>query len=113
MRLPNSAFLDPSRKQIDLLRGKRLSGFDRWHPIVFILCGDAFDERALFGMSGDDGEIVGLQFRQGDFFEVKAQASFAFACVRPVASVAVVGKDWANVPVEIDLPGISRGKRGR
>ena len=56
-------------------------------------------------MPGHDGEIVGLELGQRAFLEVEPQAGFALFRVRPVTGVAVVGKDRADVAIEINLRG--------
>ncbi len=108
---PVRAMGDPLAKQGDLLGLELLAGLDRRHHVVLVGMGDAADQFALGGLAGDDGESAGLGGLEGVGLEVEAELGLALALVRAVAGEAVLGKDGADVAVEINRAGRG-GRRG-
>ena len=103
MFFPFRAFGDPALEGIYLLRRKSFAGFERRHAVVFVLGRDTRDQGTLVRFAGDDGVVAGFQFGESAVLLVEAQAGFAFVGIGAVAGVAVVGKDGADVAVEINL----------
>ena len=93
MLLPRAALLDPAADEVDFARGERSAGGG--HVAGFVAEGDAAEN--LVAGSGAGGEV-------------EAELRHAGGLGGAVAGVAAVGKDGANVAIELD--GLSR-ERGR
>jgi hypothetical protein len=65
-----------------------------------IVARDAEDQLALVGIAGEERLLV-----QRRVAEVEAQVGLAVLLVRPVAEVAVLGEDRADVAVEFHRAG--------
>src|SRR5262249_32953790 len=113
VRLPDGTFLNPARKQADLIIVERLAGLDWRHAIVQVLCGNTLDERARFRMAGHNRKVVGLEFGERAFFEIEPQSRLSFAGMRPMARVAVMREEWGNVLIEIKLRGVGWRRGGQ
>jgi hypothetical protein len=103
MRPVDRALFDPFLEDRDILglHGLGLALGRLRHEMVRVMGFDAFDEFALFGMTGNDGIRVAGAFAEGGFFEVKSQAAFAHFGIWTVAAEAIAGEYRLNVLIEI------------
>ncbi len=101
MLLPLGALLDPFLEERDLSIAELLTELLGRHAFVLFRVGDPLDELAVIRFARLDGPIaaaVGLRF----LFHIQPEIRLAGVLVRPVAGVAVVGEDRANVAVVLD-----------
>ena len=92
------------------IRGRQgLAGIWRRHPVIRILGLNAPDGFALFGVSGNNRRRA-VPASVGGFRQVQAQgflAGFAATGVGAMALEAVLGKNPADIPIELEV------RRGR
>ena len=91
------AFGYPLSEELGFLLGYPLWGLLRRHAFLRVFVRDAVEEFAFSWFAGGDG-------LEGVFPEVKPQVALPGLGIRPVASEALVGKDGADVFVEVDFP---------
>ena len=100
---PRRAFFHPALEQIDLRGLERLVLLRRRHDVVFVGRGDAADQLALFQRTRHHRDFTRLRLAKRHVLHVEPQFALALVRVRPVAGVAVLGKDRTDVAVEIEL----------
>src|SRR5207245_9434208 len=99
---PRRALLDPAADERDLAGVEPVGGPDWRHAHRGIRGCDAADHFAGRRIARHDSEMAAqILFRSG--FGVKPQLALSISLVRPVAGVALVGKDRPDVAVELDL----------
>src|SRR5581483_2747714 len=92
---------NPFLEQLDLRRGKFFAALGRRHQIVWIGCGDAFDELTARAVARLDDRMAVVQFESA-FFGIEAKLGFALTGIRAVTSETIVGKQRADIAAEID-----------
>jgi hypothetical protein len=85
MRLIRGAFFDPLSDQIFLLRCEDFFELRRRHQVVFIVCEEAADNFAAFGIAGQNGLHL-----DGCFSHIQSQVSLAVIFIGSMAGKAVV-----------------------
>jgi hypothetical protein len=103
--LPLGALLDPLVEFFDLQWRQAIAFWG--HLFVGIGAFYAAEELGFGGLVGDDGAVAGFELGEGDFWVVEAQAGLGL--IRTVTFVAILGKDGADVAVEIDWGGRGGG----
>ena len=88
-----------------------LAAVGRRHHLAGAGGGDPLHQERLVGPERDDGG-AGLAHRGGGIEGVEPQAGLLVGAVGPVAEVAAVGEDRADVAAEADGLGGADGKRG-
>ena len=100
--LPRRAAIDPALEQSPSApRSVACANSGGGIRIVASGVAHALIDQALGGLARNDGRAVGAGL-EGGFPQVQAQAGHAGCAVGPVALKAVVGKDGADLPLEID-----------
>ncbi len=94
---PHGPLIDP-RGQFGDLRGSESGAFRR-HAHFFVVSADEVDQLAGRGVARDDVRFVKLTAFESGLANIKPQSRFLL--LRPVAIVAVLGKDRLDVANEI------------
>ena len=102
MGFVDGAFGDPAPEEFLLGRRQRFVRFFLRHDIFGVVREDAFDDLALLGLAGDDGDLPALAGLQRFFTDIQAQAAFARLRIEAVAMKAGVRHDRSDVAVEAD-----------
>jgi len=103
--------LDPAANQLDLGLGERFAvGVGRRHPLVGIFGKDPPQEFALVGVIGNDGPQARIGLGRGAVSQIEANASLAGRVVGPVALVAAVRQQRADIAIVVDLWGFRLGR---
>ena len=114
VRVILGALFDPAGQDVFLGRSQRTMQFRRRHDLVRVGRAHPFDHHALLGVTGYDRPVAALQFfrRSGEFIEAQTCLT-TFVRIRAVTTVAAVGKDGADIAVEVDriVRGRSQGER--
>ena len=97
------ALRDPAPQRLHLRGGELFAEFFRRHLLVGIRGRDALIHRALLGPARHDGRDAGLARLERALLQIEPQAALELFRIRSVAREAGVGKNRANVAVEIDL----------
>jgi hypothetical protein len=92
---------DPTLQQLLLFIGQRLAKFRRRHDGSGVVMSDALHHLAGVGIAGHDG--IAPTRRQGSVTGIQTQVGLARVGIEAMACVAVIGQDWANLPIEVDL----------
>src|SRR5260370_1148811 len=104
MRLVFRAFGNPAAKRVSLSGTEREIRLRRGHHLILIGGKDAPAKQALLRLAGDDGMAMRFfALGVGVLGAVEAQAGLAAGRVRPVAFEATVGKNGADVAVELEF----------
>ena len=93
---------DPAAEDIDLRGRDLLVRIRRWHHFLGVFREEALDQFAAIGVARLDRLDAILEGR-GAFGGVEAELALALLGVEAVAGEAVIGKDRADVPVEIQF----------
>src|SRR5690349_6131325 len=108
MFLPLSALNDPVFEYRDFAIGQLQTGINGGHAIGFDRRSNALDHLAGGGVTFDNGSTA-TEIGLGGSLRIQAQRDFFRDCVGAVATVALVGKDRADVAIEFDGPAGSEG----
>ncbi len=103
VRFVDGALGDPGADGFDLEGREFVVGVDRRHPLFGVGGGEAVHDLAAGRVAGDDGRGGAVAGGVSAFGGVEPQFRFPARGVGPVAGVAVLRKDGADVVVEIDL----------
>ena len=98
--LPAGSLLDPKADELDLLLVQLEPGVGRGHAQGFLPGGDSLEHLAPVRIAGGDSP-VSAQVGEGALLGVEAQLVDAGRLVGPVAGVAAVGQERADVAVEL------------
>ena len=79
----------------------------RRHHLFRVVARDAPDEVAVLHVARRDHRQAALGFPEQPLARVQAQLRLALGRVRPVAAIAAVGEEWADVAVEVDRAGLA------
>ena len=110
VRLVFGTLLDPFLKEFLLTRGQRSDGFGRGHNLIGIGAVDALIDRALGQVARNDGaDVLFAVFGEGLLRDVQTKIGFARVFIGAVTAKATVGKDGADVAVELDFIGRAGG----
>jgi len=99
---PGRAFLDPSPQHGHLVGRQLLAGRGRRHVLVGIGAGDHLQQARLGRSAGDHGPDAGFEALGCPLGLIEAQAGLALGFVGPMALVAMLGQDRADLAVEVD-----------
>ena len=110
------AGFNPRGQQLHLARRDLLAQLGRRHHVIGIGGGDALEEQTLLRLAGHDHAAAIAEVREHALRRVHAQpdallAALALGGVRSVAMEALVGKNRADVPLEVRHGGGGR-RRG-
>lgn len=108
MRLPSRAFSNPFPDQRNLSRLEFFVTIRRRHDFVSVARDEAEVEFALIGIPPNDHRRSVFCSSEETGLGIKPHFSLPGAGVGAVASEAVFGKDWPNIPVEFNL-GLATG----
>src|SRR5687768_3680240 len=100
MSLPLRPLLDPSLDQCDLLGLELLARLARWHDLVFVVSGNALEQRTVTRLTGDDDHRL-IRLAEEAFLRVEPQVGLALVLVGAVAGEAVFRQDRADVAIEV------------
>jgi hypothetical protein len=98
---PSRSTLDPICEQLNLRRCQLTPRIFGWHLQFGICGGDALYQHTGGQITGDDSALA-VMFGKSAITSVKAKVIDALLLVWTVAGKAIVGKDRANVAIEID-----------
>ena len=98
MLAPLRALIHPAFEGVDLLEREAAVGIHRRHSVVQIGGRDAADQFTCDTLPWNDDRILGAERA---FLRVETQLGFAPFLVRPVAVIALVGKNRQDVPAVI------------
>ena len=101
------ALLNPLFDQLFLSRRDLETGVGRRHQLVFIVGNHALIRFALFRMAAHNRRPSALKFVERALRRVEPQILLAFGGVKPMTFEASVGKNRADIPIELH----PRGKR--
>ena len=110
--LPWRAAVDPAFEQRDLRRSQPLVRLGRWHPRSRVRIADALVQQAVGSLAGYNRRAVGSPL-QRRILAVQPKSSLPRSAIRPVALEAVVGKNRADLPLEIRRRHALRGHQPR
>jgi hypothetical protein len=102
VRFEIGALLDPLLEQVDVLHGERLAAVGRRHLFAGIGRGDPADQLAFGELAGDNRGRSRFELARGPFERVQPQVGVAGFVVEPVALVAGVAEDGANIAAKIE-----------
>ena len=103
MPLPFGSLVDPTRNQFDL-DGRKSFATLRWrHLDRWVFRQDSDDDPATCRRAGFDGLVPRFQSFADYRLDVQAEVGLSLLAVGPVALVARLGKNRADVPVVIHL----------
>jgi hypothetical protein len=74
----------------------------RRHAEIRIVACDAFDQRTLIWLAGNDRRIA-TEICECSFGTVEAQIAFTLLFIRPMTREAAVREDGPNLFIEVDL----------
>ena len=99
---------DPLSENVDFCGGQGFAGIGRRHEQVGIVAGDAMQQGAVFGLTGDDGGVAAVEFLCGGGFVVEPEPGLSIVLIGPVALEALVGQDAADLALKADVGGRQR-----
>src|SRR5688572_10822041 len=111
MFFPGGSLLDPPAEGVFLLLRKLLVRMDGRHPQGFLVVRDALIQDAQLRLAGDN-HLAALAFRESSFAHVETQAGHAGALIRAMTGEAIVGKDRADISLEVNGARRCRGLSG-
>ena len=104
-----AAFLDPLLERLDLFRRELAMRIGGRHFFIRVIGGDAIDEFALVRVPGTMARAPPFNFRARIRLAIQPQLRLARGAVRPVALIAVIGKNGPDVAIETQRRGGDRG----
>jgi hypothetical protein len=94
---------DPLLQKLLLSGGQRVLSFRRWHHEIGVGMSNTTDQFAVGGLSGNDGRETTGPSPEAWFVFIESQFGLPAAFISPVTAPAMVGKNWANIAVVVDL----------
>ena len=110
MQFPFGPLVDPFADQLNLLRSQGPVGIGRRHSEASILGADPLVKPAVSALARKD-YLVAATVSEDTFFSIQPELGLAALLVRPMTSEAVVGKNGADFPVEIQVSTAGQGCR--
>ena len=98
---PDGTLFDLTPKRGDFASGEPRSF--RWHGRIGVGIGNEFDQRASFGISGNDGRTISFAPLEGSRLDVQPQT--ALLLLRSMATVTMLLEDGPDVCHKVDLSG--------
>ena len=108
-----STFVDPATNEFDLGRLQLLMRLRRRHDFVWIFVQHALNEGRLVGRTLENDHVAALGGLESELSAVEAELGLARTSVRPVAVVAILGKDGLDIAVKRDAVGGHDSQRGQ
>jgi len=104
VRLVLGTLDDPVVQQFFFVVAELLASVRRRHQVVLVIGCDAGEQFTPARGAGHDRRVA-VEISQRAFAGVEAQIGLAVAGIRPVAGEAFVGKNRADIAVELNLTG--------